>query len=45
VACQEIGHLFGLEHNRGETNTCMNDSILTAPQPNAHDQSLINSIY
>lgn len=45
VACQEVGHLFGLNHNRNETNTCMNDTILTAPQPNLHDQSLINSIY
>ena len=45
VACQEVGHLFGLHHNTSETNTCMNDQILTAPQPNAHDQSLINSIY
>lgn len=45
VACQEVGHLFGLDHNRGETDTCMNDTILTAPQPNAHDQDMINSIY
>ena len=45
VACQEVGHLFGLHHNTSSTTTCMNDQILTAPQPNAHDQSLINSIY
>lgn len=45
VACQEVGHLFGLQHNRNETNTCMNDTILTAPQPNLHDQQLTNSIY
>jgi hypothetical protein len=45
VACQEVGHLFGLNHNRGSSTTCMNDTILTAPQPNSHDQSLINSIY
>ena len=45
VACQEVGHLFGLDHNRGSSTTCMNDTVLTAPQPNAHDQSLINSIY
>jgi hypothetical protein len=45
VACQEIGHLFGLDHNRGSSTTCMNDQILTAPQPNSHDQSMINSIY
>ncbi len=45
VACQEVGHLFGLGHNTGSTTTCMNDTILSAPQPNSHDQSLINSIY
>jgi hypothetical protein len=45
VACQEIGHLFGLQHNRGSSTTCMNDTILTAPQPNSHDRDLINSIY
>lgn len=45
VACQEIGHLLGLNHNRSSTTTCMNDTILTAPFPNAHDQSLVNSIY
>ena len=45
VACQEVGHLFGLNHNRGSSTTCMNDTILTAPQPNSHDRDLINSIY
>ena len=45
VACQEVGHLFGLGHNRGSSTTCMNDTILTAPQPNTHDHDLINSIY
>ncbi len=45
VACQEVGHLFGLNHNRGSSTTCMNDTILTAPQPNAHDRDLVNSIY
>lgn len=45
VACQEVGHLFGLNHNRGSSTTCMNDTILTAPQPNTHDRDLINSIY
>jgi hypothetical protein len=45
VACQEVAHLFGLNHNRSATNTCMNDTILTAPFPNTHDRDLINSIY
>lgn len=45
VACQEVGHLFGLHHNTSSNTTCMNDSILTAPQPNSHDRDLINSLY
>lgn len=45
VACQEVGHMFGLEHNRNEFDTCMNDTILTAPQPNAHDADMLVSIY
>ncbi len=45
VACQEIGHTFGLQHNRGSSTTCMNDTILTAPQPNSHDFDVIRSIY
>jgi hypothetical protein len=45
VACQEIGHLLGLNHNRGSTTTCMNDTILSAPQPNTHDRDMVNSIY
>lgn len=45
VMCQEIGHLLGLNHNRNSTTTCMNDSILTAPYPNSHDQTLVNGMY
>lgn len=45
VACQEIGHLFGLGHNQGSNTTCMNDLILSAPQPDTHDRDLVNSIY
>lgn len=45
VACQEVGHLFGLQHNTSANNTCMNDTILTAPYPNSHDRDLINSLY
>ncbi len=45
VACQEIGHMFGLDHNRDQFDTCMNDTILTAPQPNAHDADMLVSIY
>lgn len=45
VACQEIGHMFGLDHNRAQYDTCMNDQILTAPNPNAHDADMLVSIY
>lgn len=45
VACQEVGHLFGLGHNQGSSTTCMNDTILSAPYPNTHDRDLVNSIY
>lgn len=45
VMCQEIGHLFGLGHNQNSSTTCMNDTILSAPQPNNHDRNLVNSIY
>ncbi len=46
VTCQEVGHTFGLNHNRTQTNTCMNDQILTAGnQINQHDRDQLNSIY
>lgn len=43
VACQEVGHLWGLNHVY--TATCMNDSVLSYPYPNAHDRDAINAIY
>jgi hypothetical protein len=45
VACQEVGHLFGLGHNHNSNATCMNDYILTAPQPDLHDQEIVNQKY
>lgn len=46
VACQEIGHTFGLDHNRGANDTCMNDSILTAGNKiNQHDKDQLVAIY
>lgn len=46
VACQEVGHTFGLDHNRTDTDTCMNDTILTAGNRiNAHDSAQLNLIY
>lgn len=46
VACQEVGHTFGLDHNRTETDTCMNDTILTAGNKiNQHDKDQLATIY
>lgn len=46
VACQEVGHLFGLNHNRSASDTCMNDTILTAGNRiNQHDYDQLASIY
>ena len=46
VACQEVGHTFGLNHNRTQTNTCMNDTVLTAGNAiNQHDRDQLSSIY
>lgn len=45
VACQEVGHLLGLDHNQLSTTTCMNDRILYAPQPNTHDRDAVNALY
>jgi len=46
VACQEVGHTFGLNHNRTQTDTCMNDQILTAGNRiNQHDKDQLASIY
>jgi len=44
VLCQEIGHVLGLDHSH-DTNSCMNDQILSAPQPNTHDNQQLNIIY
>ncbi len=51
VMCQEIGHTFGLNHNRegdiGGTpdDTCMNDETrpLNYPWPNDHDTEMFDS--
>jgi PKD repeat protein len=46
VACQEVGHTFGLDHNRTSNTTCMNDNILTAgTQINQHDRDTLDCIY
>ncbi len=45
VLCQEIGHVLGLDHNRTETGTCMNDQVLGFPTPNQHDTVQLNIIY
>lgn len=53
VMCQEIGHTFGLDHNRegavggSPDDTCMNDETrpLRYPAPNSHDDELLNDMY
>jgi len=46
VACQEVGHTFGLGHNREANDTCMNDTILTVGNAiNQHDRDQLNAIY
>jgi len=53
VLCQEIGHTFGLDHNRegdiggSPDDTCMNDQKrpLQYPTPNDHDTELLEIIY
>ena len=51
--CQELGHIWGLDHNRdgpsGGTpdNTCMNDEAFPGSEtsPNQHDTDQLNLIY
>ena len=46
VSCQEVGHTFGLNHNRNDTDTCMNDTVLTAGNHiNQHDKDQLATIY
>jgi len=49
VICQEIGHDWGLTHqdeSGADLNTCMDYSTaLDNPHPNAHDYSMLETIY
>ena len=47
VACQELGHILALDHNRTELNTCMNDQVVlgSATSPNTHDKDQLNLTY
>lgn len=53
VVCQELGHIWGLDHNfdgaTGGTpdNTCMNSSLHLGEytSPNSHDAEQLNAIY
>ena len=49
VMCQEVGHDFGLGHqdeSGADLNTCMDyANALDNPHPNAHDYSMLETIY
>lgn len=49
VVCQEIGHLFGLDHqdeSGADLNTCMDyDNNLSNAHPNNHDYQMLETIY
>lgn len=49
VMCQEIGHVFGLDHTTtdgSDQNTCMDYSNDTTPdKPNTHDYEQLETIY
>ncbi len=47
VLCQELGHVLGLDHNRTEGDTCMNDqaTLGSVTSPNAHDAEMLTTVY
>jgi len=52
VMCQEVGHIFGLDHqdetfNNANLGTCMDytNNPATNQHPNAHDYSMLETIY
>ncbi len=50
VLCQEVGHTFGLGHQHGVTDSCMNDEgstffLASAVSPNQHDYDQLVAIY
>lgn len=53
VVCQELGHIWGLDHNfdgaagGSPDDTCMNSSLYLGdyPAPNSHDAEQLNAIY
>ncbi len=56
VLCQEVGHLLGLDHNRNDLDTCMNDcaaagdwrdclNMAEGRTPNGHDAEQLREIY
>jgi hypothetical protein len=45
VACHEIGHILGLDHDRDHNDTCMNDLNAFPPNPSAHDAAVLEDVY
>lgn len=45
VACQEIGHLLGLNHRVSSVSSCMWDNSPFATIPDGHDFSAVFDVY
>lgn len=47
ILCQELGHILGLNHQRGTLDSCMNDQapLGSVVSPNAHDAEQLALIY